>query len=104
VVSFRSPSSLDWHVVVANGVDNSGFTNVDSVVYRWNGTALHPVQAQLPTRGASALEIFTLGGELYLAVASVVDTRYVSSFHLSRLASSTVYLACRYSTVSMHGY
>lgn len=61
--------------MVANGVDNTGNTNVDSVVYRWNGTALETLQPPLSTRGASALEIYTLDGALYLAVASVADTR-----------------------------
>lgn len=62
--------------MVGNGVDNAGNPNVDSVVYRWNGTAL--VQAQrLATIGASALEIYTMEGTLYLAVASFTDTRYV---------------------------
>ena len=76
VLSFQSPSSLQWYVVVANGEDDTGNTNVDSVVYQWNGTTLEAVQAQLPTRGASALETYTLDGQLYLAVASVTDTRY----------------------------
>lgn len=63
-------------MVVGNGVDNAGNPNVDSVVYRWNGTAL--VQAQrLATIGASALEIYTMEGTLYLAVASFTDTRYI---------------------------
>ena len=75
VVSFQSPSSGQWHVVVANGVDNAGNPNLNSVVYRWNGTALEPVQLTLATIGASALETYTLGGTLFLAVASATDTR-----------------------------
>lgn len=75
-LSFQSPSSLEWYVVIANGEDDTGNTNIDSVVYQWNGTALQAVQSQLPTRGASALETYLLDGQLYLAVASVTDTRY----------------------------
>lgn len=74
VVSFQSPSTQVWYVVVSNGVDNIANPNVDSVLYRWNGTALQQDQT-LATIGASALEIYTIGGTLYLAVASVTDTR-----------------------------
>ena len=74
VVTFQSMSQ-DWFVVVANGVDNTGNPNVDSVVYRWNGTGLQQVQ-QLATIGASALEAYSIGNRLYLAIASLTDTRY----------------------------
>lgn len=74
VTSFQSSSSSEWYVVVANGEDNAGNPNLDSVVYRWNGTML--VQTQLfATIGASALNAFTIDNTLYLAVASLTDTR-----------------------------
>ena len=76
MVSFQPPSSEEWYVAVANGEDNAGNPNVDSYVYRWNGTALVLVQ-RLPTIGASALTSYTVNGALYLAVASLTDTRYV---------------------------
>lgn len=76
VVSFQSPSSLEWYVVVANGEDNTGNPNVDSFMYRWNGTALVLTQ-HLPTIGASAVTTYTIGETLYLVVTSLSDTRYV---------------------------
>ncbi len=75
VAAFQSPSTQDWYVVVANGVDDSGNPNVDSSVYRWNGTGLEQFQ-QLATIGASALEVYRIDGIIYLAVASLTDTRY----------------------------
>lgn len=75
VTSFQPPNSSDWRVVVANGEDNAGNPNVDTVVYRWSGTVL--VQTQLlATTGASALEIFAVDSALYLAVTSWTDTRW----------------------------
>ncbi len=84
VVVFQDPGSgsgsgtgsADWYVVLANGEDSAGNPNVDSVLYLWNGTALVHTQS-LATSGASALEVFTVGGSLYLAVASLTDTRWV---------------------------
>ncbi len=61
-------------MVVANSEDNTGNPNVDSTLYRWNGTELVPSQ-NLATIGASALEVFTIDGTLYLAIASLTDTR-----------------------------
>ena len=76
MVSFLSPGpTQQWHVVIANGMDNAGSPNVDSVLYRWNDTALEPVQQTLPTIGASSLEVYTLDGSLFLAAASATDTR-----------------------------
>ena len=65
-------------MVVANGQDNAANPNVDSILYRWNGTGLEQTQ-NLATIGASALEIFTIDGTLYMAVTSLTDTRYGSS-------------------------
>ena len=82
VVVFQDPGtgsgsgSADWFVVLANGEDSAGNPNVDSILYLWNGTALVHTQS-LATSGASALEVFTVGGSLYLAVASLTDTRWV---------------------------
>ena len=73
VATFQSPAQ-DWYVVVASGMDNTGNPNVDSMVYRWNGTALEPFQ-ELATIGASALEIYNIDGTLYMAVTSLTDTR-----------------------------
>lgn len=78
MVSFQPPSSADWYVVIANGEDNSGNPNVDSFLYRWNGTALELIQ-RLPTIGASAVTSYTIDGTLYLAVVSLTDTRYIES-------------------------
>ena len=72
VVWFQA--SETWYVVIANGEDNAGIANVDSVLYRWNGASLEQVQL-LATRGASAMEIFTIDTTLYLVVASLTDTR-----------------------------
>lgn len=74
VVSFQSPNSSEWYVVVANGEDNTGNPNVDSLVYRWNGTFLEQSQI-LSSIGASALETFTIDGTLYMAMTSLTDTR-----------------------------
>lgn len=75
VLSFQSPSSMDWYVVVANEEDDSGNPNVDSFLYRWSGTTLELVQ-NLPTIGASAVTTYSIDGTLYLAVTSFADTRY----------------------------
>lgn len=71
----------EWYVVVANGEDNSGNPNVDSIVYRWNGTGLEQHQ-QIATIGASALEVFNNRGNTALAVTSLTDTRYCIEFVL----------------------
>ena len=74
VTSFQLPGNMDWYVVVVNGEDNTGNPNLDSVVYRWNGTQL--VQTQiLTTIGASAVEVFSVEDSLYMAITSLTDTR-----------------------------
>lgn len=64
------------HIVIANSEDNDANPNVDTVVLRWSGTSFVQFQ-RLSTIGASALETFTLGSELYLAVTSLTDSRLV---------------------------
>ena len=72
VVSFDIDGSC--YVVIANGEDDDANPNVDTVVYRWSGTAFVQFQ-RLSTIGASALATFSYRGELNLAIASLTDTR-----------------------------
>ena len=72
VVSFNVGDSC--YIVISNGEDNDANPNVDTVVYRWSGTAFVQFQ-RLSTIGASALATFIHRGELYLAIASLTDTR-----------------------------
>ena len=72
VVNFNIGDSC--YIVIANSEDNDANPNVDTVVYRWSGTAFVQFQ-RLSTIGASALATYLHGGELNLAVASLTDTR-----------------------------
>ena len=74
VASFQLPGNTDWYVVVVNGEDNTSNPNLDSVVYRWNGTQLVQTQV-LTTIAASAVEVFSVEDSLYMAITSLTDTR-----------------------------
>ena len=99
VVSFQTTNG-DWYLVIANGRDNMDNPNVDSLVFRWNGTAFQQSQVDfdfknysynvlavvtsldhisliqiLSSIGASALKLFSVSSQLYLAVTSLTDTR-----------------------------
>ncbi len=65
----------DSYLVVAN-VDNDSTYNIDSKIYRWNGTGFVEFQS-IPTNGAADWEFFTIGSDSYLAVAnSYNDSTY----------------------------
>jgi len=53
---------------VANHYNDSSY-NVDSRIYKWNGTSFVEVQA-IPTNGAHEWESFEIDGEIYLAAAN----------------------------------
>ena len=72
VVSFNVGGSC--YIVVANGEDNDINPNVDTVIYRWSGSAFVQFQ-RLSTIGASAMATFIYRDELNLAIASLTDTR-----------------------------
>ena len=53
---------------MANPSDDSSL-NIDSKIYRWNGTGFVEFQA-IPTQGAWDWESFSIGSDAYLAVAN----------------------------------
>ena len=59
----------ETYLVVANSYDDTTYT-VDSVIFKWNGTAFETVQT-LSTQGAEDWEAFTIDGTAYLAVANM---------------------------------
>jgi VCBS repeat-containing protein len=58
----------DTYLVAANHYDDAA-TDINSVIYEWNGTNFVWSQDIL-THGASATEFFTIGSDEYLAVAN----------------------------------
>jgi Chitobiase/beta-hexosaminidase C-terminal domain/EPTP domain/Dockerin type I domain/Beta-propeller repeat len=70
-------AARDWESFTVNGEtylavanSNNGSTrNIDSKIYKWNGTAFVEIQA-IPTNTASDWESFTINEETYLAVAN----------------------------------
>ena len=56
------------YLAVANHRDDSTY-NLDSKIYRWNGTSFAEFQA-VPTHSAFGWEFFTIDGDVYLAVAN----------------------------------
>jgi len=57
----------DSYLAVANSFNDSTY-NLDSKIYRWNGTSFTETQS-LPSHGAYDWEFFTIGSDSYLAVA-----------------------------------
>lgn len=77
IQSILTSAAWDWesfiidgetYLAVANSSNNSS-GNVDSIIYKWNGTAFHDIQT-IPTNGAHDWESFTIGSDTFLAVAS----------------------------------
>ncbi|XP_066273052.1 adhesion G-protein coupled receptor V1-like isoform X1 [Branchiostoma lanceolatum] len=66
-------SAGSHYLVVANYMDNAQQTNINSQVFQWTAGQFVPVQG-IPTFGASALEIFQIGNQLYLAIANHYDS------------------------------
>jgi hypothetical protein len=58
------------HYLAAANMKNDSTHNIDSTVYRWNGTSFVEYQS-IPTSGASDWEFFTIGSDHYLAVANM---------------------------------
>jgi hypothetical protein len=58
----------DSYLAIANNYNGSTF-NIDSKIYRWNGTTFTESQS-IPTTGAADWEFFTIGEDSYLAVAN----------------------------------
>ena len=58
----------ETYLAVAN-LYNGSTRNIDSVVYKWDGSQFAQVQA-IPTSGATDWESFEINGETYLAVAN----------------------------------
>ena len=77
-----SPSVNDHYLAVANYYDGSGY-NVDSKIYKWNGTDFTEFQS-LSTSAAQDWEFFIIGSSEYLVVANYYNG---STFSLN----STVY-------------
>ncbi|MDL1982895.1 MAG: hypothetical protein LWX54_01665 [Deltaproteobacteria bacterium] len=80
--------AMDWesfeisgetYLAVANYYNDSSY-NVDSRIYKWNGTSFVEIQA-VATNGAHDWESFEIGGETYLAVANYYNgsTRNINS-------------------------
>eukprot|EP00058_Branchiostoma_floridae_P024219 XP_002609709.1 hypothetical protein BRAFLDRAFT_102479 [Branchiostoma floridae] len=61
------------YLVVANYMDNAQQTNINSQVLQWRAGQFVGVQG-IPTFGASALEIFQIGNQQYLAIANHYDS------------------------------
>ncbi len=61
----------DNYLAVAN-MRNDSTHNIDSQIYRWNGTSFVEFQS-IPTSGARDWEFFTVGGDHYLVVANMRD-------------------------------
>lgn len=59
----------DSFLAVANNNMGGGVFDIDSKIYRWDGTKFAEFQA-IPTHGASGWKFFTIGGDCYLAVAN----------------------------------
>lgn len=64
-------------LVIANGQSSSGMSVLDSLVYAWDSEqgefGAVPWQL-LGGRGAKAVETFTIGSDLYLALANRYDS------------------------------
>jgi len=58
------------HYLAAANMKNDSTHNIDSTVYKWNGTSFVEYQS-VPTSGASDWEFFTIGSDHYLAVANM---------------------------------
>jgi hypothetical protein len=65
----------ETYLAVANFVDNSANTDIDSTIYKWNGATFVQIQS-IPTYGATGWESFTINGETYLAVGYQRDMSY----------------------------
>jgi len=73
----------ETYLAVANYYNDAGTFNVDSKIYKWNGSSFSEFQS-IPTNGALDWESFTIDGEIYLAVAN-------SNNDTTRLIDSKVY-------------
>jgi formylglycine-generating enzyme required for sulfatase activity len=73
----------ETYLALANYYDDTGSFNVDSKIYKWNGSLFVEFQT-IPTSGALDWESFTLNGDTYLAVAN-------SSNGTTNLIDSKVY-------------
>jgi len=62
----------DVHYIAVANQFNDATYELNSVIYRWNGTAFDHFQ-DIPTKGASDWEPFQIRGEQYLAVANNRD-------------------------------
>ena len=66
----------DHFLVVANHMDNSGVTNINSDVYQWDFRNLRfspaPIQ-HLATRGATGVAVVTVADTLFLVVTNGFD-------------------------------
>lgn len=58
----------DTYLAVAN-FNNGSLYNIDSKIYKWNGTSFNEIQS-VPTSGAADFESFMIGEKTYLAVAN----------------------------------
>ncbi len=58
------------HYLAAANMRNDSTHNIDSTVYKWNGTSFAEYQS-IPTSGASDWEFFTIGSNHYLVVANM---------------------------------
>jgi uncharacterized protein YukE len=59
----------DHYLAVTNRLNDFNNYNLDSIIYRWNGTSFVQFQS-IPTTGANDWEFFTINGTPYLAVAN----------------------------------
>ncbi|KAL4228132.1 hypothetical protein ACF0H5_013567 [Mactra antiquata] len=63
------------YLVIANSIDNSGNTAVDSDIWRWEHTNQRFSKiGVIRTLGANALSFFEIEGKLFLAVANFYDS------------------------------
>jgi len=60
------------HYLVATNMHDERTYNVDSKVYKWDGTSFVEYQS-IPAYGASDAEFFSLGDDSYLAIANMYD-------------------------------
>jgi hypothetical protein len=62
----------DHFIAINNYKDSSASYNIDSVIYKWNGSQFVPVQS-IPTHGASSIRPFTIGGSFYIAISNLFN-------------------------------
>ena len=72
--AFFTDSSLHY-LVIANSQDNTGTSQVDTDIWRWEpGTLRFTKINSFVTLGASALSVFELEDKIFLAVANNYDS------------------------------